>query len=142
MTQEKTQAMRNKENYLAAGNRIPTCVNKGCNNNVIVRDWKYYSFKHMCSDCTARLQKGLPPRAGVTSYKKNYCENKDGRLGFECPVNEKWNFPNSVLHGDHKDGDHENNVIENMQTLCSICHHLKGLHSGDFISSEKGRTLS
>tara|TARA_B100000029_G_C16984922_1_gene745139 strand:+ start:87 stop:515 length:429 start_codon:yes stop_codon:yes gene_type:complete len=142
MSKKKTQAMVNKETYLAEGNKIPTCVNKGCSNEVIVRDWKHYSFKHLCSNCTHRLQKGLPSRKGVTSYKKNYCENKDGRLGFVCPVDKNWAFPNSVLHGDHKDGDHENNVLDNMQTLCSICHHLKGLKSGDFVSATKGRKLS
>ena len=142
MSKKKTQAILNKEKYLAEGNKIPTCVNSGCSNDVIVRDWKYYSFKHLCSNCTHRLQKGLPTREGVTSYKKNYCENKDGRLGFVCPVDENWEFPNSVLHGDHKDGDHENNIQDNMQTLCSICHHLKGLKSGDFVSAIKGRKLS
>jgi hypothetical protein len=134
--------MKNKEDYLASGKKIPTCVNKGCENNVIVRDWKYYSFKHMCSDCTSRLQKGKDPREGVTFYKKNYCENKDGRFGFTCPVKEDWKFPNSVLHGDHIDGDHENNDPDNLQTVCSICHHIKGMESGDFNSAKKGRTLS
>ena len=140
---KKTQAMINKENYLASGKTIPICVNEGCNNNVIVRDWKYYSFKHMCSDCTSRLQKGLPPRdPSVTFYKKNYCENKDARLGFKCPVDEKFEFPNSVLHGDYINGNHEDNRLDNLQTLCCICHHLKGLKSGDFTSSKKGRKLS
>ena len=138
----KSQAMINKENYLAQGKKIPTCVNNGCNNDVIVRDWKYYSFKHMCGDCTRRLQNNLDPRPGVTFYKKRYCENKDARLGFKCPVNEEFNFPNSVLHGDHINGDHEDNRSENLQTLCSICHHLKGMKSGDFVSAKKGRNLS
>jgi len=138
----KTQAMLNKENYLAEGNLIPTCSNKGCTNNVVVRDWKYYSFKHMCADCTRRIQKGLPPRDGVTFYKKKYCENKDGRFGFVCPVKDNFKFPSSVLHGDHIDGDHQNNNPENLQTVCSICHHMKGMKSGDFNSAKKGRKLS
>ena len=138
----KTQAMLNKEQYFAEGKKIPTCANKGCSNDVIVRDWKYYSFKHMCSDCTSRMQKGRPPRPGVTFYKKTYCENKDGRLGFTCPVDVNFNFPYSVLHGDHKNGNHEDNRPKNLQTLCAICHHIKGLKSGDFNSAQKGRTLS
>ena len=139
---QKTQAMINKENYLAAGNKIPKCSNQGCNNDVIVRDWKYYSFKHQCSNCTNRQKKNLPPPEGVIFAKKKYCENIDARLGFKCPVDSKFKFPYSVLHGDHKNGDHEDNRPENIQTLCSICHHLKGLKSEDFSSAKKGRKLS
>jgi cytochrome c553 len=139
---KKTQAMINKEKYLASGKKIPICANQGCDNNVIVRDWKYYSFKHQCSDCNKRQQNNEPPRAGVKFNKKKYCENKDSRLGFECPVDKDFTFPYSVLHGDHIDGDHENNKKENIQTLCAICHHMKGLKSGDFVSSKKGRKLS
>ncbi len=139
---EKTQAMQNKEEFLSSGKKIPTCANKGCENNVVVRDWKNYSFKHICSDCKSREQKGRDPREGVTFYKKKYCENIDGRFGFVCPVKEGWKFPNSVLHGDHIDGDHENNNPNNLQTVCSICHHMKGMESGDFNSAKKGRTLS
>ena len=47
-----------------------------------------------------------------------------------------------MLHGDHKNGDHEDNRPENIQTLCSICHHIKGLKSDDFVSAKKGRKLS
>jgi len=139
---DNTIAMMNKERYLAEGNKIPTCVNQGCENNVVVRDWKYYSFKHVCSNCKSREKAGLPMRDGVTSYKQRFCENKDGRLGFVCPVSNEFQFPNNVLHGDHIDGDHENNNPQNLQTLCSICHHIKGHKSGDFNSAEKGRTLS
>jgi len=142
MAKKKTQGVINRERYLAEGKLIPTCVNQGCDNNVVVRDWKYYSFKHMCSDCSLRLQKNLDPRPGVKFYKKNHCENTDGRLGFKCPVRPDWKFPNSVLHGDHINGDHEDNRPENLQTLCSICHHLKGMQSGDFNSAVKGRKLS
>ena len=139
---KKTQGILNKEKYLSEGNKIPKCVNDGCDNDVIVRDWKYYSFKHLCSRCNSLMKKNLPPPLGVTFYKKRYCENKDGRLGFKCPVDPNFEFPHSVLHGDHIDGDHENNTMQNLQTLCSICHHLKGLKSGDFVSAIKGRDLS
>ena len=70
---KKSQGMINKEKYLSDGHKIPTCVNKGCNNDVVVRDWKYFSFKHCCGNCNTRMQKWLPPRKGVTFYKKKYC---------------------------------------------------------------------
>jgi hypothetical protein len=138
----KTQAMLNKEKFFAEGKSLPKCSNEGCDNDVNVRDWKYYSFRHHCSDCINRIKKKLTPRTGVTFHKKNYCENRDARLGFKCPVDPNFNLPNSVLHGDHIDGNHENNSANNLQTLCSICHNLKGMHAGDFISARKGRKLS
>lgn len=134
--------IQNKERFFNSGQKLPTCSNDGCNNSVVVRDWKYYSFKHHCSDCLKRIQKGLPPREGVTFHKKNYCENKDGRLGFTCPVNPDFPFPNNVLHDDHINGDHYDNSPENLMTLCSICHAIKGLKSGDFVSARKGRNLN
>jgi 5-methylcytosine-specific restriction endonuclease McrA len=140
--EDLTTAMKNKAEYLESGKKIPICANEGCDNLVIVRDWKYFSFKHLCSDCSYRMRNELPPREGVIFTKKNYCENRDGRLGFVCPVRTDYKFPSTILHGDHIDGNHENNKSENIQTLCSICHHLKGLSSGDFVSAKKGRKLS
>ena len=137
----KTKGMINKELFFSSGKKLPKCANEGCDNDVNVRDWKNYSFRHQCSNCIDRQQKNLSPRDGVKFSKTNYCENVDSRLGFKCPVNPKWKFPNNVLHGDHIDGDHQNNKPENIQTLCSICHHIKGHKSGDFISAKKGRKL-
>jgi 5-methylcytosine-specific restriction endonuclease McrA len=139
---KKTPAMINKENFLAEGKNLPICANIGCTNDINVRDWKNYSFRHQCSRCINHLKKGLPAPEGVSFLKKDYCENKDARLGFTCPVNPQYKFPNNVLHGDHIDGNHENNIPENLQTLCSICHAQKGLLSGDFNSAKKGRKLS
>jgi len=74
-------------------------------------------------------------------YRKDYCENQDGRLGFVC----KAVFPDEdVLNSfgieygvaphldvDHIDGDPSNNKPENLQTLCKCCHSIKGLINGD-----------
>ena len=73
---KKTQAMINKENYLAEGKKIPKCANKGCDNDVVVRDWKYYSFKHQCGNCTSRQQKNLSPPEGFAFVKKNIVKIK------------------------------------------------------------------
>jgi len=139
---EKTLAMQNKEKFYASGKTLPKCVNHGCDNDVNVRDWKNYSFRHECSNCKTRWKQNKEPREGVVFAKKEYCENRDGRLGFECPLKEDFKIPKSILHGDHIDGNHQNNTIENLQTLCSVCHHIKGMESGDFISAVKGRDLS
>ena len=56
-------------------------------------------------------------------WRKDYCENIDGRLGFKCTTTivDKW----YQLETDHIDENHENNVKENMQTLCACCHRIK-----------------
>lgn len=70
-------------------------------------------------------------------HRKNYCENRDGRLGFKCTYTEPdlLEFahmgPGLWLAVDHIDGNHENHVEENCQTLCHNCHHVKGLQEGD-----------
>jgi 5-methylcytosine-specific restriction endonuclease McrA len=69
-------------------------------------------------------------------YRKDYCENIDGRLGFTCtytaPNKEQLEAMNNVeltfkgwLQVDHIDGNHTNNKEENLQTLCACCHTIK-----------------
>ena len=52
-------------------------------------------------------------------YRKNYCENVDGRLGFKCTATIVWDGQLSV---DHIDENHENNDSRNHHTLCHNCH--------------------
>ena len=61
-------------------------------------------------------------------YRKDYCENSDGRLGYKCTAV----IPDRCcLHVDHKDGNPENNSPENLQTLCAVCHAYKTKINGD-----------
>lgn len=46
--------------------------------------------------------------------KQNKCE--------ECDQGNIWNGKPLTLHLDHIDGDHENNLIENLRILCPHCH--------------------
>jgi hypothetical protein len=69
-------------------------------------------------------------------YRKPYCENVDGRLGFVCTTTIPKTLPNGkVFDGwldvDHIDGNPNNNNVENFQTLCSCCHAYKTLVNGD-----------
>lgn len=130
-----------KTKFFALGYRLPTCANDGCDKPVIVRDWKNWSFKNYCSDCNRRMRKGLPARSGVRFHKKDYCENRDGRLGFTCPVTNGFQLPHYTLHSDHIDGNRENNHPNNIQTLCAVCHAIKGMQQKDFHSSIKGRKM-
>ena len=69
-------------------------------------------------------------------YRKDYCENIDGRFGYTCntilPTQAMINAaglcdwePISFLQVDHIDGDPRNNNPNNLQTLCHTCHTIK-----------------
>ena len=126
----------NREKWLKEGNTIPKCINVGCGKEIAIRHWSAQgdpSAKTECSRCSgARIKGKTVP--GVTFHKKAYCENRDGSLGFVCPMDPARysEFPSDIYHMDHLDGNHYNNVPENLKTFCSICHTRKGRESGDF----------
>ena len=122
--------------WVEKGNKIPICINEGCENNVAIRHWSAQgdpSLRTECSRCADARTKNKTIE-GVTFHKKNFCENKDGILGFKCPMdNTRYHeFPSDVYHMDHIDGNHHNNSLTNLKTLCAICHTRKGKESGDF----------
>lgn len=83
-------------------------------------------------------------------YRKSYCENQDGRLGFTCsytgPSTEQLleMGVNDTFMGwlqvDHIDGNSDNNTKENLQTLCACCHTVKTAINKDY-SSPGRKTL-
>ena len=56
-------------------------------------------------------------------YRLDYCENRDGRLGFTCTTTIVWE---GQLDVDHVDENPSNNMPSNLQTLCKCCHAVKG----------------
>ena len=55
---KKSQGMINKEKYLSDGHKIPTCVNKGCNNDVVVIKDRFFTYAN-------------------DKIAKNYCNTKN-----------------------------------------------------------------
>ena len=76
----------------------------------------------------------MPKTEGVTAVKKDYCENIDGRLGFECTATIVGSYQ---LDMDHIDGDHYHNVPENIQTICKNCHAVKSRENKDHLNFMK-----
>jgi hypothetical protein len=122
--------------WLEKGNKIPICINEGCDKDVAVRHWSAQgdpSLKTECSRCSdARIKNKAIE--GIIFHKKKFCENKDGILGFTCPMDKERyaEFPSDIYHMDHFDGDHHNNLLDNLKTFCAICHTRKGKENGDF----------
>ena len=138
--QTKSKNLEYLEKWQQSGNSIPKCINKGCEREVAIRHWSaqgHPSLKTECSRCSSHRVKGKT-LIGIEFHKKNYCENKDSILGFKCPmdINRYAEFPNDIYDMDHKDGDHHNNTLENLITICKVCHARKGKESGDFNSQK------
>ena len=98
------------------------CEYKNCNKEVGNRKGKRFCSRNCKQkNCQAKdpkrqkkyenFVKGLRP---YIKYRKNKCEN----CGF---------IPLHIcqLDVDHIDGNHNNNEINNLQTLCANCHRLK-----------------
>jgi hypothetical protein len=64
-------------------------------------------------------------------HRKDYCENRDSRLGFKC--NYKIRHP-AQLQVDHKNGKPDDNRPRNLQTLCANCHTFKTHANKDYAS--------
>lgn len=85
--------------------------------------------KYICYEChknrTPKLKykDNIRRGKGYKNSRKDYCENIDGRLGFECTATII--DPECQLGVDHIDGDRENNDPHNHQTLCHNCHAYK-----------------
>ena len=103
----------------------PTCIVAGCgqpqsyikkNKNGTIK-YRNYCSKHHKN------------RVNLKGVKEDYCENRDGHLGFG-PCVAKIADP-CQLHVDHVDGDRYNNNVENLRTYCANCHALKTLKCQD-----------
>lgn len=131
-----------KQKFFAEGNVLPRCINPGCERPVMVRDWKNWSIKSECGTCYKARVTGFrgPAMSGIEIHKKEYCENVDGRLGWECPVPAKsWKELDmlNALDLEHLDGDHFNNTPENVDTICKLCHGKKSTINNDFSNTKE-----
>ena len=114
----------------------PKCININCARDVC------YSHTHksgtkrwrpVCGRCHLASYGAKPLDEGVIAVKKEYCENRDGRYGYECNAHRP--YP-GVLELDHIDGDRCNNVPDNIQTLCKNCHSYKSHKNRDFCKNK------
>ena len=116
----------------------PTCININCGRPVS------YSHTHrngskrwrpVCGRCQKASYGGRLLDEGVIAVKKTYCENHDERLGYKCTATIP--YP-GALELDHIDGNVLNNIVDNIQTLCKVCHSYKSHKNNDF---KKGKGI-
>lgn len=62
---------------------------------------------------------------GYRLYKKDYCE--------ECFLEPELS---AILEVDHVDGNHANNDLSNLRTLCANCHRMKTFYFKDWLPSK------
>lgn len=105
----------------------PKCVVEGCNKpghhtgqrradgSVIYRAQclKHHSIRYGIGDWEYK------------KYRKTYCENNDGRLGFVCTATILPDYSADMLDADHVNNNHNDNRKVNLQTLCANCHRVK-----------------
>ena len=114
----------------------PICINHGCERGV--HQSAPNKWRPVCQKCLINGYKGLPLGEGITPFKTGKCSNQSEHLGFPCPIDyEKAPWAIGSTQIDHIDGNHLNNILDNVQELCQICHQEKGKINGDFTKQPK-----
>lgn len=113
---------------------------KDCLNEqlAISKGFKTYAEYRLDRDFKTAVAKGFASiidwknsKHPYLKYRKNYCENTDGRLGYVCTTTIEWT---GMLDVDHIDGNPSNNNPINLQTLCKCCHAYKTHVSKDYLT--------
>lgn len=105
---------------------------------------KKYGVKHV-NDITASrqgfdsLSEYRNSKHPYRQYRKDYCENKDGRLGYTCRSVIR---VSAQLEVDHKNGNPMDNRPINLQTLCCLCHTYKTHTNKDYSTPGRKATTS
>ena len=113
-----------------------TCINEGCNRKR-QHTGKYYpdgtvKYRKTCSRCH-NIKYGMKGW-DYRKYRKDYCENIDGRLGFVCTsiiIDPEWQLDTDHINGNNK--SHLTLGAAAMQTLCKNCHAIKTRDSRDHL---------
>ena len=110
----------------------PTCINHGCF-KLVANSGK--RWRPVCDSCHRAGYGAKEFARGVTPFRTGKCSNIDKHLGFPCYIDwERVGKDQAKIktHIDHKDGNHLNNVLSNVEELCETCHSEKGMRSGDY----------
>jgi len=115
----------------------PRCEQPGCDGPATYQyqyeDGTYrWRTRHGLFVCGSHQRQPWHP---YLRFRKDYCENRDSRLGFICTSNIVWA---GMLDVDHINGDPSDNRERNLQTLCKNCHAFKTSKNGDHLTPGRG----
>ena len=112
---------------------LPKCIVKGCNKpGQHLGQYRTDGSARYRSECTGHHQLNYNMEGAYRIYKKEYCQNIDGRLGFKCT--------STIVHPaqlevDHINNNHSDNRKSNLDnTLCGCCHPYKTATYGHITS--------
>ena len=122
-----------------------------CHEGNTIKKYGVKSTKHLTAARHGMtVQEYAESKHPYLRYRKDYCENIDGRLGFKCntvlPTQKMLNDaglpdwrPKQFLEVDHIDGHSKNNDPDNLQTLCKHCHQIKSVVNKDYATIGRKR---
>jgi hypothetical protein len=103
--------------------------------------FKGYSYANKY--CDNQCQKDYEYKEAIKNWKnvtpgknriKRYLEETVGNKCSECGI-EEWNGKEIVFELEHKDGNSENNVLENLCLICPNCHSQTGTYKNKNIGN-------
>lgn len=127
------------------------CANINCTqprHTTTISETGIPTYRSVCYNCHRANIRATDPKTGTPiKYKKgviriklNHCQNrygtskKCGDIVCRTEHDIDGTLPSRLLHLDEIDGNHNNTVKENIQTLCAQCHADKTALNGDHTS--------
>ena len=107
--------------------KAPPCIIAGCGKPSSVQKTNNNGTPKYRSLCSKHHRN----RTNLKNYKKDYCENQDGHLGFPCTATI---IDPCQIQVDHVDGDRYNGAPDNLKSYCGNCHAVKTKRNNDHLN--------
>lgn len=115
---------------------------KGQSGNPVGMMWQHQEDRPDCKECSRKARYHHKEPDGSVKYWRRYCtmcHKNRGQSQYKYRIHKK-KFCEGCgfiadhpvqLDVDHIDGDHTNDDLNNLQTICANCHRLKTVMNGD-----------